>query len=118
VEPKQNVQVGVPDEVRVGMKLIADLSEEICTCGLRLQTPDLQPFLQGIADHDSDNGIFSHHYFFVFRPRGIIETVTVEGIPHNICPRRMLIHCAGDWALERAGGGTGLPLPHSAAEKS
>jgi hypothetical protein len=106
MEPKQNVQVGVPDEVCVWMKLISDLLEEICTCGRRLQTPDRQPFWQGIADHDSYNGIFSHHYFFVFRPRGIIETVTVEGIPHDICPRWMLIHCVGDWALETAWGDT------------
>ena len=90
VDPKQNVQVGVPDEVLVGMKLITDLSEEICTCGRRPQTSELQPFLQGIADHDSHNGIFGHHHFFVFRTRGIIKTVTVGGIPRDICPRRML----------------------------
>jgi hypothetical protein len=68
----QNVQIWVPDEVLVWMKLVTGLSEEICTCGRRLQTPDPQPFWQGLEDHDIDNGIFSHHYFFIFRPRGII----------------------------------------------
>ena len=63
IESKQKVQIVVLGELRLGMKLLANLQQKVCECNQSRPLPD-SPFHSICAGNyvpSRDNGIFSHH---------------------------------------------------------
>ena len=51
-EPEQKLEIGIFDELRIGVKPVTDVQETIGSCGRSFQSPVRQPVLLRFALHE------------------------------------------------------------------